>query len=180
MSITHEMVREAVEQARKAAATLPFCKDAYFHRLGTVEEFLPLGLSPTVLMEMVSDLLSAASALQQLQAVTAENHSSDGFLGTELKSSSSERWAFISPEPGKEGMYRATFFDMSGFTNHHCDARPDELLWSLVDMGFMKPEPGALDRIAAGEPWAKGLRWTERVLAHSRGRLSTAELYQPL
>ena len=46
----------------------------------------------------------------------------------ELKSSSSERWAFISPEPGKEGMYRATFFDMSGFTNHHRDARPDELL----------------------------------------------------
>ena len=32
----------------------------------------------------------------------------------------------------------------------------------------MKPEPGALDRIAAGEPWAKGLRWTERFFAHSR------------
>jgi hypothetical protein len=77
-------------------------------------------------------------------------------------------------------MYRATFFDTSGFTNHYCDPRPEDLLWSLVDTGFIEPEPGALDRIAAGESWAMGLRWTERLLAHSQGVLSTADLNQPL
>ena len=85
--------------------------------------------------------------------------------------SGQERWAFVLPDVGGEGM-RIQFFDLQGFSRHQCFRTLMEATDEMVMQGYWIEDSGVLDRISITAVWAEGIARLETISGASSPRVA--------
>lgn len=70
-----------------------------------------------------------------------------------------DRWAFVLPDVNAEteGGWRVQYFNLDGFTSHHCEDTKLKAIDSMVSDGFIVPAQGTLDRLCPTPRWKRGV-----------------------
>jgi len=80
-------------------------------------------------------------------------------IGIECRSAFRPAWAFVLPEMNEAGRFRVQCFDEDGFFSHQVYDGLEQAIENMMVDGYRTPDVGALDRIAATDRWAMGVKY---------------------
>ena len=101
-------------------------------------------------------------------------------VGVECRMKDRESWAFVLPEASSEKPWRIQQFDNDGFIGHLCFDSVPEAVEEMLRMGYQTVDVGALDRIAATDRWALGVRRSAIMQRHQQGLISYPQMVEEL
>ncbi|RRW37571.1 hypothetical protein EGJ52_25420 [Pseudomonas luteola] len=97
-------------------------------------------------------------------------------LGTQLKHPRRRDWyALIVADELIPDMYRAQYFDRSGFGAHATYEMPEQVLENLIVEGYCLVVEGVFETLSCTREWAIGLYKKDLVRRIHQGELSIAE-----
>lgn len=83
--------------------------------------------------------------------------------GVELRHKDRDCWAFVLSNVSGPEPWRSQYFDAFAFSRHACYGTMEEAIEAIIGEGYWIIDPGALDRMAQGSEWQRGLSWIEQV-----------------
>lgn len=101
-------------------------------------------------------------------------------LAVECRMKDRQSWAFVLPDASGDKPWRIQQFDLNGFIGHLCFDTIPEAVEEMLRMGYLTVDVGALDRIAATDQWALGIRRAGVMQRHQEGLISYAEMVEEL
>ena len=101
-------------------------------------------------------------------------------IGVECRMKHRDSWAFILPEASGGKPWRIQQFDRDGFIGHLCFDSIPEAIEEMLRMGYKIVDVGALDRVAATDRWARGVRRSGIMQRHQEGLISYAQMVEEL
>lgn len=101
-------------------------------------------------------------------------------LGVECRMKDRDSWAFVLPNVSGDKPLRIQQFDLNGFIGHLCFDTIAEAVEEMLRMGYRTLDSGALDRIAATDQWALGIRRAAIMQRHQEGLISYAQMVEHL
>ena len=101
-------------------------------------------------------------------------------IGIECRLKDRDSWAFVLPEASGDKPLRVQQFDQDGFIGHLCFDSIPEAVEEMLRMGYQFVDVGALDRIAATDRWALGVRRAGIMQRHQEGQISYSQMVEEL
>ncbi|MGF6603983.1 hypothetical protein P3T23_008738 [Paraburkholderia sp. GAS448] len=101
-------------------------------------------------------------------------------IGIECRKADRETWAFVLPDACGDKPWRIQQFDQNGFVGHLCFDTITEAVEDMLRMGYRTVDVGALDRVAATDRWALGIRRAAIIQRHQEGLISYAQMVEEL
>ncbi|MBB5546542.1 hypothetical protein [Paraburkholderia fungorum] len=101
-------------------------------------------------------------------------------VGVECRKEDRETWAFVLPDASGDKPWRIQQFDQNGFIGHLCFDTIAEAVEEMLRMGHLTVDVGALDRVAATDGWALGIRRAAIVQRCQEGLISYAQMVEEL
>ncbi|VVE17514.1 MULTISPECIES: hypothetical protein [Pandoraea] len=101
-------------------------------------------------------------------------------VGIECRNSNREAWAFVLPEASGDQPWRIQQFDQDSFIGHMCFDTIEEAVEEMLRMGYRRVDVGALDRVAATDRWALGVRRSAIMQRHQEGLISYRQMAEEL
>lgn len=101
-------------------------------------------------------------------------------VGVECRMKGRDSWAFVLPEASGEKPWRIQQFDRDSFIGHLCFDSVEEAVEEMLRMGYQTVDVGALDRVAATDRWALGVRRSAIMQRHQEGLTSYSQMVEEL
>lgn len=101
-------------------------------------------------------------------------------IGIECRSTNRESWAFVLPDMSGDKPWRIQQFDVDSFVGHLCFSSIEEAVEDMLRMGYLIVDSGALDRVAATDRWALGVRRAAIMQRHQEGLISYAQMVEEM
>ncbi|AJW47577.1 hypothetical protein DEE91_23770 [Ralstonia pickettii] len=95
-------------------------------------------------------------------------------VGVECRAVKREAWAFVLADVSCPGRFRIQYFDLDGFSGHYVHKTLEEAVEDMVTSGYRQIDTGALDRVAATERWALGVKRSAIMQRHQSGMIDWA------
>jgi len=101
-------------------------------------------------------------------------------IGVECRREDRESWAFVLADASGDKPWRIQQFDPNGFIGHLCFDTIPEAVEEMLRMGYQTEDVGALDRVAATDRWALGIRRAAVMQRHQEGLISYSQMAEEL
>ncbi|ASW03880.1 hypothetical protein [Paraburkholderia aromaticivorans] len=101
-------------------------------------------------------------------------------VGVECRERERDAWAFVVPEMSGSGRWRIQRFDLDGFVGHMCFDTLAIAVENMLQEGYRILDAGALDRVAATNRWAKGIKRAAVVQRCQEGLITYAQMLDEL
>ena len=95
-------------------------------------------------------------------------------VGVECRAVKREAWAFVLADVSCPGRFRIQYFDLDWFSGHYVHKTLEEAVEDMVTSGYRQIDTGALDRVAATERWALGVKRSAIMQRHQSGMIDWA------
>jgi len=120
--------------------------------------------------EITRDILRKKTALESFIYLFGYT----GF-GLTLKHVENESWAMVLMDASEPGRVRWQEFKPYGFISHQTWDSVEECLSDMIDSGYLRHDPDALERLCVTPQWQEGMEVTSIIQAANNGRLEWIE-----